>query len=47
MEKEYWGLCDICDNETQVMVVNGDDVPCYCPLCGSDLEFDSLSDDDE
>lgn len=45
MEEEYWGCCEVCDVETQVMVVEGDDVPSFCPMCGSDLEFESLSED--
>ena len=46
MEEEYWGHCDICDNETQVLVVDSEDVPCFCPMCGSDLEYENLNDAD-
>jgi hypothetical protein len=45
MEGEYWGLCDVCDTETQVMVVNSEDVPAFCPMCGSDMEFENLSEE--
>lgn len=45
MEEEYWGLCDVCDVETQVMVVNSEDVPAFCPMCGSDMEFENLSEE--
>jgi hypothetical protein len=45
MEEEYWGLCDVCDTETQVMVVNSEDVPAFCPMCGSDVEFENLSEE--
>ena len=45
MEEEYWGLCDVCDVETQVMVVSSEDVPAFCPMCGSDMEFENLSEE--
>lgn len=45
MEEEYWAYCDVCDTETQVMVVNSEDVPAFCPMCGSDLEFENLSEE--
>lgn len=45
MEEEYWGLCDVCDLETQVMVVNSEDVPAFCSMCGSDMEFENLSEE--
>jgi len=45
MEEEYWGLCDVCDTETQVMVVNSEDVPACCPMCGSDMDFENLSEE--
>jgi len=41
MEEEYWGLCEVCDLETRVAVVNSEDVPAFCPMCGSDLEFEN------
>ena len=42
MEKEYWASCDACETETQVLVL--DEVPCYCPMCGSSVEFEELED---
>jgi hypothetical protein len=42
LEEEYWAVCEVCDTETQVMVVNSEDYPAFCPMCGSDLEFDPV-----
>lgn len=41
MEEEYWAVCEICDSETEVRVVDSEDVPVFCPMCGSDLEYES------
>lgn len=43
MEEEYLGVCDVCDIETQVMVINSEDVPNCCPMCGTDMEFENLA----
>jgi predicted nucleic acid-binding Zn ribbon protein len=45
MEEEYYGLCDNCDVETQVMVMNEEEPPLYCPMCGCGLEFEALADE--
>lgn len=44
MEKEYWASCDACETETQVLVIDEEEVPCYCPMCGSSVEFEELED---
>ena len=44
MEEEYWTECDACMTETQVMVVDQEEVPQYCPMCGSTAEYDTLED---
>lgn len=42
MEEEYWAACEICDTETQVIVLDSEDPPAFCPMCGSDVEFEPL-----
>lgn len=42
MEEEYYGQCDNCDVETQVLVINEEEIPLYCPMCGSNMEFEPL-----
>lgn len=45
MEKEYWTECEACGTETQVLVIDEDEVPCYCPMCGYHSEYEELDDD--
>jgi hypothetical protein len=45
MEEEYIAICDVCDIETQVLVSNSEDVPAFCPMCGSDVDFENLSEE--
>ena len=45
MEEEYYGLCDNCDVETLVTVVNEEEVPVYCSMCGCSMEFESTTDE--
>lgn len=52
METEYTLECPICDITSVVRVPYEDEVPCSCPMCGSDADFEtgysfSLSGDDE
>ena len=42
MEEEYYGQCDNCDVETQILVINEEEVPLYCPMCGANMEFELL-----
>jgi len=42
MEKEYWVECHACDVETQVLVVDEDEIPQYCPMCGFSVEYEEL-----
>ena len=44
MEEEYWTECDACDTESQVMVIDSEEIPQYCPMCGSPMEFEALED---
>lgn len=39
MEVEYWTECDACETETHVMVIDEEEVPQYCPMCGSTTQF--------
>ena len=45
MEEEYYCLCDNCEVETQVMVIDEEEIPLYCPTCGCNVEFEALVDD--
>ena len=42
MEEEYWTECDACECETQVMVIDNEEVPQFCPMCGSPVDFDTF-----
>ena len=42
MEEEYWTECHACDTESQVMVIDTEEIPQYCPMCGSPMEFEIL-----
>ena len=44
MEQEYWAECQACEVETQVLVVDTDESPQFCPMCGSPLEYEHLED---
>lgn len=45
MEQEYWALCEVCDTETQVLVVEAEEVPEFCPMCGSNIEFEPMDEE--
>ena len=45
MEDEYNATCDNCDVETHVLVIDESEVPCYCPMCGSNIEYEILDKD--
>mgnify|MGYP006158795973 CR=1 len=42
METEWWGECDACETETQVLVLDEEEAPQYCPMCGSSVEYQEL-----
>ena len=42
METEYWTECEACETETQVMVIDQEEIPQYCPMCGFSVEFEEL-----
>ena len=43
MEEEYYGQCDNCDVSTQVLVMDEEEVPLFCPMCGCQMEYESDS----
>jgi len=47
MEKEYTIDCPICDHETIVHVLYSEEPPAHCPMCGSDAEPESTSDEEQ
>ena len=40
MEQQYSGQCANCEVETYVTVVDEDELPLYCPMCGCQMDFD-------
>ena len=44
MEEEYYGVCFNCDVETQVVVFEETEPPLYCPMCGTQMEYDESDD---
>ena len=45
MEKEYWTECIACDTETNVIVVDSEELPEFCPMCGSPMTFEEVEDE--
>ena len=40
MEQEYWTECEACETETQVMVIDEEEMPQYCPMCGFSVAYE-------
>tara|TARA_R100000773_G_C4204483_1_gene105813 strand:- start:625 stop:783 length:159 start_codon:yes stop_codon:yes gene_type:complete len=47
MELEYWMSCDACETEVQVLVMDSNEKPVYCPMCQSPMVYTELDDEDE
>lgn len=45
METTYWTECEICDNVVKVMVMEGDEIPSTCPMCGEGADFEEIDDE--
>jgi hypothetical protein len=45
MEEEYWTECAACDTESQVMVIDNEEVPQFCPMCGTPMRFELLEEE--
>ena len=45
MEDEYWTECAACDTESQVLVLDSEEKPLYCPMCGSPMEYTLLEEE--
>lgn len=45
MEEEYWAECPSCDTESQVLVIDNEEVPQFCPMCGMPLKFEQLEEE--
>jgi rubrerythrin len=43
MEETYWTECEVCDSVTEV-VVEDDNTPQFCPMCGEDSVFELIED---
>ena len=46
MEQEYFTECEVCDTETHVLVVDVEDIPEFCPMCGEMTEYQPFDSDD-
>ncbi len=46
-DKEYWTQCVACDTETQVLVINSNEDPLFCPMCGSSMEFEEVEEEED
>jgi rubrerythrin len=44
METEYWVECEVCGVETEVVVLDEEEVPQHCPMCGSVVEYEEIED---
>ena len=44
MELEYWTECESCETETQVIVIDEEEVPQYCPMCGFSVDYEEVED---
>ena len=45
MEEEYWTECFACDTETQVIVIDNEEVPGFCPMCGSPSKHEMVDEE--
>lgn len=39
-ETEYTGECVVCFTSMRLVVRDEEEVPVYCPLCGSTMDFE-------
>ena len=46
METEYWTVCPACDVETQVMVIDEEEPPNFCSMCGSSCQYEEVENDE-
>ena len=46
MEKEYWTECIACEVETQVLVCTSDEIPQFCPMCGSPTTYEEMENEE-
>lgn len=44
MEEEYGGQCANCEVETHVIVIDEEELPHYCSMCGSIMDYELLED---
>lgn len=43
MEKEYSTFCVSCDVETELLVVDEEELPLFCPMCGEQTEWEDIA----
>ena len=46
MEEEYWTECVACDTETQVLVMDNEEAPQVCPMCGAPMKYEKLDEEE-
>ena len=45
MATEYWTECEACETETQVLVVEDEEIPQYCRMCGFSVDYEEFDND--
>lgn len=38
-EYNYSAECSVCETETDVSVLNNEEKPLFCPMCGTEVKF--------
>lgn len=44
MEETYWTECEVCDCVVKVIVMEGEEEPTTCPMCGEGADFEQIDD---
>ena len=42
MNEEYELECPLCDTLVELVVIDEESLPAFCPMCGTDVVWDSL-----
>ena len=45
MENKYQLKCIVCETQTEVIVQDESEKPCFCPMCGFQLESEEIDDE--
>ena len=47
MELEYFTHCEACDTESQILVMDSNELPQFCAMCGSPVTYESLEEEED